>query len=45
MPEEHEAIVSAIAEGDADKARAAADIHIERLKELVIKEGVHQKHI
>lgn len=45
MPEEHEAIVAAIAEGDADKARAAADIHIERLKELVIKEGVHQKHV
>jgi len=45
MPEEHEAIVAAISEGDADKARAAADIHIERLKELVIKEGVHQKHV
>ena len=45
MPEEHEAIVAAIAEGDADKARAAADIHIERLKELVIKEGVHQRHV
>jgi len=45
MPEEHEAIVAAIAEGNADKARAAADIHIERLKELVIKEGVHQKHV
>lgn len=45
MPEEHEAIVAAISEGDADKARAAADIHIERLKELVIKEGVHQRHV
>ena len=45
MPEEHEAIVAAIAEGNADKARAAADIHIERLKELVIKEGVHQRHV
>ena len=45
MPEEHEAIVAAIAEGDADKARAAADIHIERLKDLVIKEGVHQRHV
>ena len=45
MPEEHEAIVAAIAEGDANKARAAADIHIERLKELVIKEGVHQRHV
>ena len=45
MPEEHEAIVAAISEGNADKARAAADIHIERLKELVIKEGVHQRHV
>jgi len=44
MPEEHEAIVAAIASGDANKARDAADIHIERLKELVIKEGVQQKH-
>ena len=45
MPEEHEAIVTAIAEGDADKARAAADIHIERLKELVVREGVQQRHV
>ncbi|MBR0456360.1 MAG: GntR family transcriptional regulator [Firmicutes bacterium] len=45
MPEEHEAIVAAISEGDADKARAAADIHIDRLKELVMKEGVQQRHV
>ena len=45
MPEEHEAILAAIAEGNADKARAAADIHIERLKELVVKEGVQQRHV
>ena len=45
MPEEHAAIVAAIAEGNADKARAAADIHIERLKELVMKEGVQQRHV
>ena len=45
MPEEHEAIVAAIAEGNADKARAAADIHIDRLKELVVKEGVQQRHV
>ncbi len=45
MPEEHEAIVAAILEGDADKARAAADIHIDRLKELVVKEGVQQRHV
>ena len=45
MPEEHEAIVAAISEGNADKARAAADIHIDRLKELVMKEGVQQRHV
>lgn len=45
MPEEHEAIVAAISEGNADKARAAADIHIDRLKELVVKEGVQQRHV
>ena len=45
MPEEHEAIIAAIAEGNADKARAAADIHIERLKELVLKEGIQQRHL
>ncbi|MGX8774542.1 MAG: GntR family transcriptional regulator [Bacillota bacterium] len=45
MPEEHAAILAAIAEGDADKARAAADIHVDRLKELVMKEGVQQRHV
>ena len=45
MPEEHEAIVAAISEGNADKARAAADIHIDRLKELVVKGGVQQRHV
>ena len=45
MPEEHAAILDAIASGDADKARAAADVHIDRLKQLVISEGVQQKHI
>ena len=45
MPEEHEAIIAAIAEGDENKARAAADIHIERLKELVVKEGIQQRHV
>ena len=45
MPDEHEAIVAAISEGNADKARAAADIHIDRLKELVVKEGVQQRHV
>ena len=45
MYDEHEAIIKAIEGGNADEARAAADIHIERLKELVIKEGVQQKHV
>ena len=45
MPEEHAAIMAAIAEGNADKARAAADIHVDRLKELVMKEGVQQRHV
>ena len=45
MPEEHEAILKAIAGGNAEKARAAADIHIERLKELVVREGVQQRHV
>ena len=44
MPEEHKAILEAIESGDADAARDAADIHIDRLKELIIKEGVQQKH-
>lgn len=45
MPEEHAEILNAIRNKDADKARQAADIHIDRLKELVIKEGVQQKHV
>lgn len=45
MPEEHEKILNAIASGDADEARAAADVHIDRLKELVITEGVQQRHV
>lgn len=45
MPEEHAAIVRAIAEKDAEKAREAADVHIDRLKQLVIKEGVQQRHV
>lgn len=45
MPEEHAAILKAIEDGNAAEARAAADVHIDRLKELVIKEGVQQRHI
>ena len=43
MPEEHREIIEAIASGDEDRARAAADVHIDRLKQLVIEEGVQQK--
>lgn len=42
MPAEHRAIMDAIADGNADKAREAADTHIYRLKQLVIEEGVEQ---
>ncbi|MGI6766628.1 MAG: GntR family transcriptional regulator [Lentihominibacter sp.] len=45
MPAEHAEILNAIESGDAEAARYAADIHIDRLKELVITEGVQQKHV
>lgn len=40
MPEEHYMILSAIERNDADAARAAADLHIDRLKEMILREGV-----
>jgi len=40
MPKEHGDILDAITKGDGEAARIAADVHIERLKELVITEGV-----
>ena len=40
MPEEHYMILSAIENKDADAARAAADLHIDRLNELILREGV-----
>ena len=40
MPKEHGDIMDAIIRGDGKSARAAADVHIDRLKELVINEGV-----
>jgi len=40
MPKEHGEILEAITKGDGDAARVAADVHIARLKELVINEGV-----
>lgn len=45
MPEEHQLILDAIQSGDAEAARTAADVHIDRLKELVIREGVQQRHV
>ena len=40
MPAEHQEIIDAIASGDEARARQAADVHIDRLKQLVIEEGV-----
>lgn len=40
MPAEHQQILDAIARGDEDAARAAADVHIDRLKTLVANEAV-----
>lgn len=40
MPAEHQEIIEGILSGDSKVARAAAEVHIERLKELVITEGV-----
>ena len=45
MPEEHQLILDAIESGDAEAARNAADVLIDRLKELVIREGVQQRHL
>lgn len=45
MPEEHQLILDAIESGNAEAARNAADVHIDRLKELVIREGVQQRHL
>lgn len=45
MPEEHAIILNAIERNDADAAREAADVHIDRLKDLIIKEGVQSKHL
>ncbi|MBQ9708649.1 MAG: GntR family transcriptional regulator [Firmicutes bacterium] len=40
MPVEHQAIMDAIARGDEDAAREAADVHIDRLKMMVANDGV-----
>ena len=38
MPIEHKAIYEAISSGDSETAKKSADIHIERLKEMIIEE-------
>lgn len=43
MPEEHRMILEAIENGDADSARQAADVHIDRLKEMVIQDDLQPK--
>ena len=40
MPSEHKAILEAILASDPVEARKAAEVHIFRLKEMVVKEGV-----
>lgn len=40
MPDEHKHIMDAIIKGEEDKARAAADAHIDGLKQLVLSEEV-----
>lgn len=42
MPEEHRQIMEAIRDGRAEDARTAADVHIDRLKDMVIKDGIQQ---
>lgn len=42
MPAEHRSIYEAIASGDAEKARDAASLHINRLKEMVENEEVQK---
>lgn len=40
MPREHKTIYDAILNGDTEKARKAADVHIDRLKKLVEEENM-----
>lgn len=40
MPAEHQAIIDGILSGNAKVARKSAEVHISRLKELVVTEGV-----
>lgn len=40
MPREHKVIYDAIVNGDTEKARRAADVHIDRLKKLVEEDNI-----
>jgi len=40
MPREHKVIYEAIVTGDTEKARKAADVHIDRLKKLVEEDNI-----
>jgi len=40
MPREHKVIYDAIVTGDTEKARRAADVHIDRLKKLVEEDNI-----
>lgn len=41
MPNEHKHIVEALKSGNCDEARVAADAHVKKLKEFVLREGEH----
>lgn len=40
MPSEHTMIMEAIKDGRSDAARAAAEMHIERIKDMVMNDGI-----
>jgi len=40
LPYKQTSFIEAIAKGDAEAAKTAADVHIRQLKELVMTEGV-----
>lgn len=40
MPSEHSMIMEGIKDGRSDAARAAAEMHIERIKEMVMNDGI-----
>jgi DNA-binding GntR family transcriptional regulator len=44
MPSEHTMIMEAIRDGKSDAARAAAEMHIERIKEMVLNDTVRHNY-